>query len=152
MKRRLLVAPAWTLRDVASNDQLADRGYFRSLERPDGAGAARQLGAFVRATGAPLPAPARPAPRLGAHTSEVLGEWGEAATAEPAPAAPPPAGAPLPLEGVKILDFMWALAGPGCTLVRIDQAAFDDLVRRVPGLALEVMRVMARRLRKANPT
>jgi CRP/FNR family cyclic AMP-dependent transcriptional regulator len=45
-----------------------------------------------------------------------------------------------------------AVAGPDCTLVRIDQAAFDDLVRRVPGLALEVMRVMARRLRKANPT
>ena len=45
-----------------------------------------------------------------------------------------------------------AVAGPDCTLVRIDQAAFDDLVRRVPGLALEVMRVMARRLRKSNPT
>jgi CRP/FNR family cyclic AMP-dependent transcriptional regulator len=44
-----------------------------------------------------------------------------------------------------------AVAGPDCSLVRVDQAAFDDLVRRVPGLALEVMRVMARRLRKANP-
>jgi CRP-like cAMP-binding protein len=44
-----------------------------------------------------------------------------------------------------------AVAGPDCTLVRVDQAAFDDLVRRVPGLALEVMRVMARRLRKVNP-
>ncbi len=40
---------------------------------------------------------------------------------------------------------------PGCTLVRVDQGAFDDLVRRVPGLALEVMRVMARRLRRSNP-
>jgi rSAM/selenodomain-associated transferase 1 len=45
-----------------------------------------------------------------------------------------------------------AVAGPDCTLVRVDQEAFDDLVRRVPGLALEVMRVMARRLRKTNPT
>jgi CRP-like cAMP-binding protein len=45
-----------------------------------------------------------------------------------------------------------AVAGPDCTLARVDQEAFDDLVRRVPGLALEVMRVMARRLRKANPT
>jgi CRP-like cAMP-binding protein len=44
-----------------------------------------------------------------------------------------------------------AVAGPDCTLVRVDPATFDDLVRRVPGLALEVMRVMARRLRKANP-
>ncbi|MEE8217796.1 MAG: Crp/Fnr family transcriptional regulator [Vicinamibacteria bacterium] len=44
-----------------------------------------------------------------------------------------------------------AVAGPDCTLVRVDQDTFDDLVRRVPGLALEVMRVMARRLRKTNP-
>jgi CRP/FNR family cyclic AMP-dependent transcriptional regulator len=45
-----------------------------------------------------------------------------------------------------------AIAGADCSLVRVDQEAFDDLVRRVPGLALEVMRVMARRLRKTNPT
>ena len=43
MKRRLLIAPAWTMRDVASNAQLADRGYFQPTERPDGAGVARHL-------------------------------------------------------------------------------------------------------------
>ena len=43
-----------------------------------------------------------------------------------------------------------AVAGPGCSLVLVDVAAFNDLVRRVPGLALEVMRVMARRLRRSN--
>ena len=45
-----------------------------------------------------------------------------------------------------------AVAGPDCTLVRVDREAFDDLVRRVPGLALEVMKVMARRLRRSNPS
>jgi CRP-like cAMP-binding protein len=44
-----------------------------------------------------------------------------------------------------------ALAGEDCSLVRVDREAFESLVRKVPGLALEVMRVMARRLRKANP-
>jgi CRP/FNR family cyclic AMP-dependent transcriptional regulator len=44
-----------------------------------------------------------------------------------------------------------AVAGPDCSLVRVDQAVFNQLVRRVPGVALEVMRVMARRLRKTNP-
>jgi CRP-like cAMP-binding protein len=34
----------------------------------------------------------------------------------------------------------------------VDVASFNDLVRRVPGLALEVMKVMARRLRRINPT
>jgi CRP-like cAMP-binding protein len=45
-----------------------------------------------------------------------------------------------------------AIAGPDCTLVLVDAATFNDLVRRVPGLGLEVMKVMARRLRKANPS
>jgi CRP/FNR family transcriptional regulator, cyclic AMP receptor protein len=45
-----------------------------------------------------------------------------------------------------------AVAGVDCSLARIDQEAFSALVRRVPGLALEVMQVMARRLRKTNPT
>ena len=45
-----------------------------------------------------------------------------------------------------------AVAGPDCTLVLVDAVSFNDLVRRVPGLALEVMRVLARRLRRTNPT
>jgi CRP-like cAMP-binding protein len=45
-----------------------------------------------------------------------------------------------------------AVAGPDCTLVLLDATTFNDLVRRVPGLALEVMKVMARRLRRVNPT
>jgi CRP/FNR family cyclic AMP-dependent transcriptional regulator len=40
-----------------------------------------------------------------------------------------------------------AVAGPDCTLVGVDEATFHALVRQVPGFALEVMRVMARRLR-----
>ena len=45
-----------------------------------------------------------------------------------------------------------AIAGPDCTLVLLDAPAFNNLVRRVPSLALEVMKVMARRLRRVNPT
>jgi CRP-like cAMP-binding protein len=44
-----------------------------------------------------------------------------------------------------------AVAGRDCSLVRIDEATFNDLVRRVPGLALDVMKVMARRLRRTTP-
>jgi CRP-like cAMP-binding protein len=43
-----------------------------------------------------------------------------------------------------------AIAGPDCTLVLVEQRSFSDLLRRVPGLGLEIMKVMARRLRKAN--
>jgi CRP-like cAMP-binding protein len=45
-----------------------------------------------------------------------------------------------------------AVAGPGCTLVLVDQHSFNDLLRRVPGLGLEIMRVLVRRLRRANLT
>lgn len=40
-----------------------------------------------------------------------------------------------------------AVAGPNCTVAGVDEATFHQLVRRVPGLALEMMRILARRLR-----
>jgi CRP-like cAMP-binding protein len=68
------------------------------------------------------------------ETVEQGGIFGELALVDPAPRS------------------ATAIAGPGCTLVLLDAAAFNDLVRRVPSLALEVMKVMARRLRRVNPT
>jgi CRP-like cAMP-binding protein len=68
------------------------------------------------------------------ETVEQGGIFGELALVDPAPRS------------------ATAVAGPDCTLVLVDAAAFNDLVRRVPGLALEVMKVMARRLRRVNPT
>jgi CRP-like cAMP-binding protein len=67
------------------------------------------------------------------ETVEQGGIFGELALVDPAPRS------------------ATAVAGPDCTLVLVDEAAFNDLVRRVPGLALEVMKVMARRLRRSNP-
>lgn len=43
-----------------------------------------------------------------------------------------------------------AVAGPNCTVTAVTEHTFQDLVKRVPGLALEVMRLITRRLRKAN--
>ena len=134
MKRRLLIAPAWTLRDVVSNPQLAERDYFQTLERPDGDGQARQLGPFVRAHGCP-PTAARRAPRLGEHSDAILAE-------SPTVRASADRGAStdgeLPLAGLKILDFMWALAGPvatrmladyGAEVVRVESGSKPDPIR-----------------------
>jgi CRP/FNR family cyclic AMP-dependent transcriptional regulator len=68
------------------------------------------------------------------ETVEQGGIFGELALVDPAPRS------------------ATAVAGPDCTLVLVDAVSFNDLVRKVPGLALEVMMVMARRLRKTNPT
>lgn len=43
-----------------------------------------------------------------------------------------------------------AVAGLGCVLVPVDVDTFHKLVQGVPGFALEVMRIMAARLRRAN--
>jgi CRP-like cAMP-binding protein len=68
------------------------------------------------------------------ETVEQGGIFGELALVDPAPRS------------------ATAVAGPDCTLVLVDASSFNDLVRKVPGLALEVMKVMARRLRRTNPT
>ena len=43
-----------------------------------------------------------------------------------------------------------AVAGPECTVTAVTEHTFQDLVKRVPGIALEVMRLITRRLRRAN--
>ena len=43
-----------------------------------------------------------------------------------------------------------AIAGGDCTLVMVEQRSFNDLLRRVPGLGLEIMKVMANRLRRTS--
>ena len=137
MKRRLLVAPAWTLRDVASNEQLAHRLYFQPLAQPNEDRVGRQLGAFVRTTDQVPPA-ARRAPRIGEHTEELLTEPLRAVPVNLAVDPAPLDRAALPLAGVKVVDFMWALAGPAATrmladygaeVVRVESAAKPDPIR-----------------------
>ena len=75
--------------------------------------------------------------RIGDTLLETVGQggiFGEMALVDPAPRS------------------ATAVAGPDCALVLVDVAAFNDLVRRVPGLAFEVMKVMARRLRRMTPS
>jgi CRP/FNR family transcriptional regulator, cyclic AMP receptor protein len=45
-----------------------------------------------------------------------------------------------------------AVAGPDCSLAAVGVHQFHALVQKVPNLALEVMKVMARRIRRTNPT
>ncbi len=67
------------------------------------------------------------------ETVEQGGIFGELALVDPAPRS------------------ATAIAGPDCTLVMVEQRSFNDLLRRVPGLGLEIMKVITRRLRRATP-
>jgi crotonobetainyl-CoA:carnitine CoA-transferase CaiB-like acyl-CoA transferase len=141
MERKILVAPAFRIRDVVASEQLAERGYFQSLERPDGAGVTRQLGGFVRFANS-TPRPALRAPRVGEHSAALLAEQREPDSVDTVRANPlvaePSAPRELPLVGVKILDFMWAIAGPagtrmladyGAEVVRVESASKQDPIR-----------------------
>ena len=157
MTRRLLITPVSTTGEVVDSEQLATRGYWEDVDHSDvvsdaGAGsfdpaAVRYPGAFAKFTETPLVDLGR-APRLGEHTDEVLAELDGAGGAGRAPAVPDSVRdvadaawitAP-PLEGVKVLDFMWAMAGPaasrvladyGAEVIRVESANKLDAVRSI---------------------
>lgn len=141
MERRLLLAPMTTIADVVDAEQFAEREYF---VRPQGTGSSVQAnypGPFARFSRTPMTTPSAP-PRAGQHTEEVLAELATR-TAAPPPTAGTGAGPEadqLPLAGLKVLDFMWALAGPGCTrtladwgatIIRVESSSKLDAIRTV---------------------
>jgi len=124
----LLIAPVTTTADVLALEQLDVRDYWQQVEMPraDGPAPVRLCGALAKTTGEPL-ADLPAAPRLGEHTARYLGSDGTAAAAvtarSRAEVAPAGRQTERPLADIKILDFMWALAGPGATRTLADYGA-----------------------------
>jgi benzylsuccinate CoA-transferase BbsE subunit len=73
--RSLMLAPINDAREIVASPQLAAREFFVEVEHP-GRGRLRFPGAFARTSVPDGVAIRRPAPRLGEHTVEVLGELG----------------------------------------------------------------------------
>ncbi len=137
LQRRLLIAPVTTIRDVVESQQLKAREYWRPLGQPGVAGDVRVPGPLVKASCTPIRY-RRPAPRLGQHTAEILGEPPRR-TATP-PGAGKGGGDRLPLDGVKVLDLMWVMAGPATTRVMADYGA--TIVRVESSKHIEVARTI----------
>ena len=133
MKRRLLITPITTTEEVVNSEQLDFRGYWESVEHEDGT-VVDYPGAFAKFDATPLEQ-LSPPPKLGEHTEEVLNE----AQRSPSVAIKEPvASKDLPLKGVKVLDLMWAMAGPaasrvladyGAEIIRVESANKIDAVR-----------------------
>jgi crotonobetainyl-CoA:carnitine CoA-transferase CaiB-like acyl-CoA transferase len=130
LERSLLIAPITTTSDVLALDQLASRNYWEELD------GVRFPGAIAKLSATPLPPLGRP-PRLGEHTASVFAEPRRSPSA---PAVSPQPPGSRPLDGVKVLDFMWAFAGPyatrvladyGATVVKIETSRKTDVLRVV---------------------
>ncbi|MCP4085761.1 MAG: CoA transferase [Actinomycetia bacterium] len=132
LAENLLIAPITTTADVMALPQLSERDYWQPVDLPGGVNA-RFPGSITKTSGPALPSLA-PAPTLGAHTIEVREDARRpvVGTQDESPERP--------LDDVKILDFMWAMAGPGttrtmadfgATVVKIESESKPDVLRGV---------------------
>ncbi len=134
MERNVLIAPITTTRDLLELDHLNERDYFETIDMPGRAQPVRVPGPFARLSSSPTKV-LGPPPSLGADTAAVLAE----PLREPAVAsAGSQSSAGRPLDGLKVLDLFWALAGPGATrtladfgatVVRIESETRPELLR-----------------------
>ncbi len=133
--RGALIAPIHTTRDILDLGHLEERGFWSRLDVAGHPGT-RVTGSFVRLHGSPLHELGHP-PTQGEHTDEVLAEAPRTPTA-PTPATVTRAEGSRPLDGLKIVDLFWALAGPGATrtladfgatVVRVESEKRPELLR-----------------------
>lgn len=125
LARGCYVAAILDIEGVMAEPHFHARGFWHEQD------GTRVPGAFAKLSRTPLELPG-PAPELGSVAAATL--WQH-------PVTPPKGGgseATLPLAGLKVLDFMWVIAGPfftrlladyGATVVKVESATRMDPAR-----------------------
>jgi len=138
LDKRLLIVPIATVADVAESPQYRERDYWSDIEVPVVGDKVRFPGPFAKFTATPMKL-INPAPTVGADTASIL-----ARPRIPAPPLVAGVGAPTKgkgaLAGLKVLDFMWVMAGPAATRVLADNGA--EVVRVESANKIETARTI----------
>jgi len=145
LKRKLLLAPMLGIESIIDSEHLAEREFEFTHAHRDHGTPTRFPGPFAKFSNTPIQS-RRPPPTLGQHNAEIADE------APRSPATTTGASVEItgsidpqhtdrPLEGVKILDLFWVLAGPGATrmladygatVVRVESQGHLDTLRVIP--------------------
>ncbi len=143
---RFRLAPAATAKDIVESRQIQARELLVSVPHPELNASFLYPGAFAKFSATPIETFRRP-PLLGEHTPEVLREVEagnhRARDAERSAQSSAVLGkqARSVLEGLKVVDFTWAAAGPittrhlgdyGATVVKIESTKHPDSLRVGP--------------------
>src|SRR5579885_660015 len=139
VERGFLMTPITTIEEVVKSPQLESRGYWRTLEHPELGRRVTYPGPFAKFSATPLEYRRRP-PTIGEHNRQIdCGEMGlSEAELESCRKRNRLMADALPLADVRILDFMWVMAGPaatrmladyGATVVRIESPTRVDTAR-----------------------
>lgn len=134
IQRGVRIAPILTVADLTESAQFAARDFIETIDGPFGS--YKMPGAFARGCAEGFVRPS-PAPRLGEHDAEVRNEWLGRASAASSPALPENTDG-RPLDGLKVLDLAWVVAGPligrtladfGATVVRVESSRRVETAR-----------------------